>query len=91
MEDEAYKKSVEWLRQCVPPDDIYEFAEQALMACDCFLTKLNENTTILPLLMEDKNFAIHVNNILGIRLMKQDGVIVILNLDPTTEPYNWKL
>lgn len=86
MEDEDYKKSVEWLRLCVPPDDIYDFAEQALMACDCFLNKLNDNTIILNLLRDDKDFAIHATNVLGIRMMKQDGVVEILNLDPLTEP-----
>ncbi len=71
---DKFKKNVDWLRANVPRDDIYEFAEQALMASDYFLVKLNECVDITKEIEKDKILGVWMTNILGLRFVRNNNI-----------------
>jgi hypothetical protein len=77
-EIEEFNKNVEWLRKNVAPDDIYEFAEQALMAADFFIVRLGEWIDLIEESKKDKLLEGWLKNSLVIRILKNanaQGVI----------------
>lgn len=77
---DTFDKSVKWLRRVVPPDDIYDFAEQALLACDYFIHKLKELTDLPSEQAKDKILNGWLRNVMGMRVLKEqvyDGIISV--------------
>lgn len=75
---DKFQKDVTWLRSAVPPDDIYDFAEQTLMACDYFIAKLNDSMNLLEEAEKDKPLGAWLKNVMGMRIlrdMEYDGTI----------------
>ena len=70
---EKFEKDVNWLRRAVPPDDIYDFAEQTLMACDYFIYKLNELNDLIEEGSKDQLLDGWLKNVMGVRLLKDQG------------------
>jgi len=68
-----YREDVEWLRRCISPDDIYEFAEQSLIAATLFLSRWDEWVDITEEAQKDRATASWIRNILGIRMMRENG------------------
>lgn len=77
---QEFEENVTWLRGNVPPDDIYEFAEQAVMAAEVFLDELNELIDLEEACEEDENLKSWVNNIYGLRMLKQQNYMGGLNV-----------
>lgn len=68
-----YLDNVRWLRTHVAPDDIYEFAQQAIMAAEYFVGKLHEATDLNQAIQKDKMMFHWINNIFSIAKMKEDN------------------
>lgn len=48
-----YEKNIAWLQRNVPPDDIYDFGEQTLIAAVYFLKKYAQTFSYVPDIMHD--------------------------------------
>lgn len=58
-----FEKNVSYLQKTIPPDDIYIFAEQTLMASVFFIRKLGEYTDLQTLAEEDAVFRKWLTNV----------------------------
>lgn len=73
-----YEKNITWLRRNIPPDDIYDFAEQTYMAALYFLKRLsmvvdiNEEFQDYPV---SKKWATNICSILHLRDNNLDSAI----------------
>ena len=76
----SYEENVIWLRNNVPPDDIYEFAEQALMAAEVMIDKIDEVDDIEKACKEDEHLKGWVENVVGLRILKQQNYMGGLNV-----------
>lgn len=75
---EKFNKDVQWLRDVVPPDDIYDFAEQALMAADFFIHELSHWVDLGEEGERNKVLGLWLRNIVGMRVLrnqKMKGII----------------
>lgn len=75
---EKFEKNVQWLKKNVAPDDIYEFAEQALMAADYFIGELSSWIDLAEEGEKDKVFGLWLKNVIGMRVIRDrnmQGVI----------------
>ena len=73
-----YFNDVVWLRNHVPRDDIYEFAQQLLMSSEFLLAYLMKKVDLVAEASNDKMLASYVRNLVAIRAMKStdfDGTI----------------
>ena len=70
---QEYLGNVKWLRTHVAPDDIYEFAQQAVMAAEYFIGKLHESTDLNKAVQEDKMMFHWINNIFSLQQMKDNN------------------
>jgi hypothetical protein len=70
----SYDDNVRWLRQHVPMDDVYEFAEQTIMCAEYFLANLNGVMDLGSKMQNDKIFAGWVKNLVGIRAIKEQNI-----------------
>lgn len=69
----AYNKSVEWLRGHVPPDDIYDFAEQMIISAECILLTLAKHVDIPDLMKKDEVFSHWTENVMSVHFMRESG------------------
>lgn len=76
---DAYVKDVKWLREHVPPDDIYDFAQQALMASDYLLWKLDQFCDVAEETETDEVLCVWIKNIIMIGKMKDTDFKGIIN------------
>ncbi len=75
-----FEKNVRYLRDNIPPDDIYVFAEQTFMAAIYFLHKWSQWADLNE---ESKNDPISkkwITNILALQMMKDADEDVTLDL-----------
>lgn len=70
---EKFRQNVQWLREQIPPDDIYEFAEQALMAADFFISELSSWVDLSMESEQDKVLALWLKNVVGMRVLRDQG------------------
>lgn len=70
---ERFNKNVQWLKDVIPPEDIYQFAEQALMASDFFISELSDWVDIEEEAKRDKALSFWLKNIVGIRVLRDQG------------------
>lgn len=75
-----FDKNVAWLRKSVAPDDIYEFAEQTLIACDFFIYHLKSFGSLEEQCEESKQLKFWIKNILTIRLLCHRNADVLLDV-----------
>ena len=78
---EAFEKNVEYLRRNVPPDDIYLFSEQTLMAACFFLKKWSEKTDIIEEMLRDPIADKWIRNIVGFLDNQTSEVDIQLDLN----------
>lgn len=77
-EEEArklYLKRVCFLRNNVAPDDIYEFAEQALACADFFLNKWNEWEDIAKEVDNNTDAGQWIKNLVGLRILEKQNYL----------------
>lgn len=70
---ERFYGEVQWLRDVVPPDDIYEFGQYTIMAAEYFMASLNDTIDIVEEVKKDKVLHTWVNNILYLRRMREEN------------------
>lgn len=74
-----FEKDVKWLRNNIPPDDIYDFCQEALMAANFFLSKLMQLNDLEEELENDKVLSIYYKNIVAIKIGQKLGLTTIVN------------
>ncbi len=67
---QKFREDVEWLKENIPEEDIYEFAEQALCAADFFIMKWREWVDIEEEAEKDKVIGKWLQNVVGLRILK---------------------
>jgi len=77
---DRFKKNVEYIEKTVPPDDIYLFTEQTLMAALYFLRTLQDFTDIKQLCRDDPIFAKWTENIGAFYLAQVNDFEMTLDL-----------
>ncbi len=70
---DRYNKRIEFLRTNIAPDDIYEFAEQALAGAEFFIRRWNEWVDVGEECEKDMKTLTWVSNILGMRSLEKTG------------------
>ncbi len=78
---EQFEKNVAYLRKVIPPDDIYAFAEQSLIASLYFLHRWNEWEDLDEICRKEKVTRSHVYNILGLMKARDKNADFILDLN----------
>lgn len=68
-----YQQQVNWLRDRVPYDDIYDFAHQMIMSAEIVLAELAAHADVPKLMQENSLFNQRASNIMSIYFMKKDG------------------
>jgi len=76
-----FYKNVEWLRDNVPPDDIYLFTEQTFMAALFFLHKWSTHEDLNQASKEDEIARKWIKNILGLLRCREMGINIELDLN----------
>lgn len=76
-----FNKNVEWLRNNVPPDDIYLFTEQTFMASLFFLHKWSEHEDLNIACEEDPIARKWIRNIMGLVRCRDLGLNIQLDLN----------
>jgi hypothetical protein len=80
-----YQDNVRWLRGAIPRDDVYDFAEQTLMAAEFFLLKLAPHLTEAEKQNESGALCTWIRNIARLRAAKEEGFPGIVNVTVTLE------
>jgi len=78
---QLFEKRVAWLQRNIPPDDIYLFTEQTLMAAMFFLHRWNRVDDIHKVISEDAVARKWVTNILALIEVQSAGHDTKINLD----------
>ncbi len=81
-----YKNCVQWIKDHVAPDDIYDLAHQGIMAAECLIDVLkktcDENNIDFNEIIESNGEAKHwFNNVMGIETLKNNNFKGFLCLD----------
>ena len=80
-----FDNDVQWLRNNIPPDDIYDFAEQALMAADFFINELSLYVDLNEEAQINKLFGVWLKNIVGLRILKNSNMNGRIEMNLKTE------
>lgn len=64
---EKFESRILWLQKNIPPDDIYGFSLQALLAAEFFIYRLMEKTNINEAMDKDITTNNWVKYIIGLR------------------------
>lgn len=78
---EEYTKNVKWLREHVAPDDVYDFAQQAVMAAEFFIGRLHQHIDITEEVKTDPMLYHWITNIYSLSKMKVEGFKGIVNVN----------
>lgn len=68
-----FKKNVEFLRNNIPKDEIYEFAEQCLVAAEFFLFKWSQWVDLYEETEKDEIVHVWVSNVIHIRQLNEEN------------------
>lgn len=79
--DKKFESRVKWLQKNVAPDDIYPFAQQALLAAEYFIYRLSDAVDLGAAMEKDKTVKEWVTNILGIRRAHDIELDFVVNID----------
>jgi hypothetical protein len=71
---EEFNKEVEWLKKVVAPEDIYIFANQALLGAHYFLNQWSDWVDIRKECEKDKYTHGWVHNLCGIHKLRALGI-----------------
>lgn len=77
---EEFQRNVAWLHKSVPRDDIYDFAEQTLMACDFFIYKLGEYVNINDEAEKDEILGQWFRNVVTMRFLAENDIEGIVDV-----------
>lgn len=86
--NKRYERKVSFLRKNIPPDDIYEFAEQALTCAEFFLSKWNDWVDINEECEKHRPVEMWVKNLVGLRILEKQGYNQGISVKPLPEDLN---
>lgn len=69
----SYREDVQWLRDNIPPDDIYEFAEQALLSAEFFISCWNEWVDVFEECEKHPATKTWFTNVMGLRALRNES------------------
>jgi hypothetical protein len=75
-----FEENVAYLQRNIPPDDIYLFAEETLMAALYFMHRWSKKEDINTVCKEDEVARKWVSNILGLQRLREKALDVDLDL-----------
>lgn len=75
-----YLEDVKWLREHVAPDDIYDFAQQALMAAEYFIPLMADNMNLVEEMQKDKMLAHWIVNIHSLHRLREENFQGIIDV-----------
>lgn len=76
-----FEENVAYLQRNIPPDDIYLFAEETLMAALYFMHRWSKHEDINTACKENLVARKYVSNILGLQRLRDQAIDVELDLD----------
>lgn len=76
---EEYRRHVDWLRQRVPRDDVYDFAQQMILSAEYILAELGKHADIQKIMHKDPVMRQWIENVMSIHFMKESGYQGIIN------------
>jgi hypothetical protein len=82
---ERFEKNVQWLKKNVAPDDIYEFAEQALMAADYFIGELSSWVDLVEEGEKDRVLGLWLKNVIGMRVIRDRNMQGVIDTSMKTK------
>lgn len=77
----SFEICVTWLRNNIPPDDIYEFAQQMLLACVVFIRDFEDSEDFNKKMHENVALRIWYTNVAKLLESQIKGVSININLD----------
>lgn len=80
---EQYKSDVEWLKRNIPPEQIYDFAEQSLMAATFFLAQWDDWVDLDEECDKSPVAKAWISNVLKLRHARQLGIDEKISTDFT--------
>ena len=75
-----YNDNISWLHSAVPPDDIYEFAQQSLMCSEYFLHILNTHINMPVLLEKDEHLVMWIKNFLKVYTLQSNKTPCVIGV-----------
>lgn len=78
---EKFDKNVAYLYANIPPDDIYIFTEQTLMAAMFFLNKYSKQVNITEEMLRDPMMDKWVRNIMGLVSCREKALEINIDLN----------
>ena len=79
--NELYEKNVGWLRRNVPPDDIYDFAEQTYMAALYFMQRYSYEVDFAKELKNNPITKKWAGNLAGLLRYRDEGRDVKIDME----------
>lgn len=77
---EEFERNVVFLRQIIPPDDIYVFTEHTIIAALYFLNKWHEWEDLNDVMEKEMVSRYHIQNILQLVSSREKGETLQINL-----------
>lgn len=81
MTEDKIEEDLAWLRQVIPPDDIYRFALSNYAAAEFFLSRLKKHVLLGDESMRDELLETWVNNLMYFRIAKERRLNIRWYLD----------
>ncbi len=78
---DEYNSDIQWLRDHVALDDVYDFAQQCLMSSNYFLYRLSTFMDIGEEVKNDPALRNKVKSLLALQLMKKTGSTEMINTE----------
>jgi hypothetical protein len=78
--NELFEQNVRYMRQNIPPDDIYPFAEATFMAALFFLRQWNNSINLHAIMRDDLIAKKYINNIMLYLRARDLGLPIALDL-----------
>lgn len=76
-----FEKDVIWLQQHLPPDDVYQFCQQALIGAAFLVEKWKNGENFSELAQNDPLTRVWLQNIFGILGLQRTNVKGLINTD----------
>lgn len=77
---DIFNKQVQWLKDNIPPEDIYTFAQQSILSAMFFIGKWNEWVDVFKEAENDKNVDIWLTNISTVCELQEENIPTKLNV-----------
>lgn len=77
----SFELYVSWLRNNIPPDDIYEFTQQLLLACAVFMRDIEFSEDFKKKMDENFELLVWYTNVSALLDAQGKGIPIKINFD----------